>query len=125
MSIPQLVDYATVYVSQLQKRVEELKQRKAELEAEHISQTATVSPVIDITDLGSTVEVNVIAGTIAESALCDIISILEEEGAQVLSATYHNAGNKVLLSIHSKEAYPRIGINNFRVLERLKELQIS
>ena len=109
MSIPEVVEHAAVYVSQLQKRMEELKQRKEQLEAEDISLQAmtrgTISPVIDITDLGSAVEVNLIAGTDTKFALCDIISILEEEGAQVLSATYHNAGNKVLFSVHSQVIY--------------------
>ncbi|XWS63656.1 hypothetical protein CRYUN_Cryun06bG0119700 [Craigia yunnanensis] len=108
MSIPEALEHATVYVSQLKKRMEELKQRKVQLEAEHISpqamtgRAATISPVINITDLDSTVIVDLIAGTDTKFALCDIISILEEEGAQVLTATYHNAGNKVLLSIHSQ-----------------------
>ncbi|XVF44017.1 hypothetical protein PTKIN_Ptkin02bG0086000 [Pterospermum kingtungense] len=125
MSIPMLVDHAAVYVSQLQKRVEELKQRKVQLEAEHSSPQAitTISPVIDITDLGSTMEVNFISGKDTNFALCDIISILEDEAARVLSATYRNAGNKVLISVHSQEAYPRIGIENFRVHERLKRLR--
>ncbi|XWS68993.1 hypothetical protein CRYUN_Cryun04dG0141300 [Craigia yunnanensis] len=67
MSVPEIVEHATVYVSQLQKRMEELKQRKVQLEAEDISlqamTTGTISPVIDVTDLGSAVEVNLIAGT--------------------------------------------------------------
>ncbi|XP_022727284.1 transcription factor bHLH167-like [Durio zibethinus] len=128
-SIPEMVEHATVCISQLQKRMEELKQRKVQLEADHISPqavaTGTISPVIDITDLDSSMEVNLMAGTNTKFALCDIISILEEEGAQVLSATYHNTGNKILLSIHSQAAYSRIGIENVRVHERLKRLQIS
>ncbi|XVE92439.1 hypothetical protein REPUB_Repub01dG0097500 [Reevesia pubescens] len=128
MSIPELVEHATLYINQLQKQMEELKQRKVQLEAEHIQPQAvkaeTISPVIDITDLGSTMEINLVAGRKTKFALCDIISILEEEGAQVISATYHNAGKKVLFSIHSQAVYSRIGIENFRVHERLKSLQI-
>ncbi|XVE92456.1 hypothetical protein REPUB_Repub01dG0099000 [Reevesia pubescens] len=90
MSVPELVEHATLFINQLQKRMEEPKQRKVQLEAEHIPPQAmkaeTISPVIDITDLGSTMEVNLIAGRETKFALCDIISILEEEGAQVISA---------------------------------------
>lgn len=101
MSIHELVERATIYVNQLQQRTEELKQMKAQLE-EGQSTATRISPVINITDLDSTIQVNLVAGTDMNFALCDIISILEEEGAQVLSATYHNVGNKVVLSLHSQ-----------------------
>lgn len=110
MSIPVVVDHAAVYIGQLQKRLEELEQRKVQLEAEHSPpppqavnmRTGTTTPVMEITDLGSTVKVTLISGKDTSFVLCDIISILEEEGAQVLSASYHNAGNKVFFSIHSQ-----------------------
>ncbi|XP_017970716.1 PREDICTED: uncharacterized protein LOC18609444 [Theobroma cacao] len=124
MSIHELVERATIYVNQLQQRTEELKQMKAQLE-EGQSTATRISPVINITDLDSTIQVNLVAGTDMNFALCDIISILEEEGAQVLSATYHNVRNKVVLSLHSQAAYSRIGIQNSRVRDRLKRLQIS
>ncbi|KAE8663584.1 hypothetical protein F3Y22_tig00112926pilonHSYRG00008 [Hibiscus syriacus] len=68
-------------------------------------------------------ELNLIATT--TSALCDIITILEEEGAEVVSVNYHKDGNRIRLSVHSQAAYSRIGIENLRVRERLKRLQIS
>ncbi|XP_021293485.1 transcription factor bHLH167-like [Herrania umbratica] len=124
MSIHALLERATIYVNQLQKRTEELKQKKAQLE-EGQSTATRISPVIKITDFDSTIQVNLVAGTDMKFALCDIISILEEEGAEVLSATYHIVGNKVVLSLHSQAAYSRIGIQNSRVRDRLKRLQIS
>ncbi|XP_022725000.1 transcription factor bHLH167-like [Durio zibethinus] len=128
MSTYEMLEQVTVYVNQLRKRVEELKQMKLQVEEEcreMRSGPSLISPVINITELDSTLEVNLIAGMDTKFALCDIISILEEEGAQVLTATYHNTGNKILLSFHYQAAYSRIGIENVGVHERLKRLHIS
>ncbi|OMO53332.1 hypothetical protein COLO4_36774 [Corchorus olitorius] len=127
MSIPELVEHATIYVTQVQKRMEELKQMKVRLEISKKMTTSgtIVSPVISITDLGSTIEVNVMAGMDMRFVLCDIISILEEEGAQVVNAAYHNLGNMILLSIHSTQVASKIGVENFQVHERLTSLQLQ
>ncbi|KAK8522486.1 hypothetical protein V6N13_115454 [Hibiscus sabdariffa] len=134
MSMPELVEHATVYVKQLQERVEELKRRKVQAEGEISSRQAEagdvgnetmVTPVLEITESESAMEVSLIAGTGKNTALCDIITILEEEGAEVVKVNYHNDGNRILLSVHSQAAYSRIGIESSRVRERLTRLQIS
>ncbi|KAK8582860.1 hypothetical protein V6N13_069628 [Hibiscus sabdariffa] len=130
MSMPDLVENATIYIKQLQERVEELSRRKAQLIRELNGQPRTVMPlVLKITDSESesTVQVDLIAGTGTGTtiALCDIVTILEEEGAEIVNVTYHNDGNRIILSVHSQAAYSRIGIEISRVRERLQNLQIS
>ncbi|KAK8567689.1 hypothetical protein V6N13_105647 [Hibiscus sabdariffa] len=134
MSMPELVEHATVYVKQLQERVEELKRWKLQVEgassrqpqeAGDVGNETTITPVLEITDSESAMEVNLIAGTGKNMALCDIVSILEEEGAEVVKVNYHKDGNRILLSVHSQAAYSRIGIESSRVRERLARLQIS
>ncbi|KAL4301981.1 hypothetical protein GQ457_10G025620 [Hibiscus cannabinus] len=136
MSMPELVEHATVYVKQLQERVEELKRRKVQAEGEISSraqaeagdvgnETMVITPVLEITESESAMEVNLIAGTGNNMALCHIVTVLEEEGAEVVKVNYHNDGNRILLSVHSQAAYSRIGIESSRVRERLTSLQIS
>ncbi|KAL4318782.1 hypothetical protein GQ457_18G021890 [Hibiscus cannabinus] len=134
MSMPDLVENATIYIKQLQERVEDLSRRKAQLVRELNGQPRAVGDetiiplVLEISDSESesTVQVDLIAGTGTTTiALCDIVTILEEEGAEIVNVTYHNDGNRIILSVHSQAAYSRIGIEISRVRERLKNLQIS
>ncbi|KAK8512871.1 hypothetical protein V6N13_090385 [Hibiscus sabdariffa] len=133
MSMPDLVENATIYIKQLQERVEELSRRKAQLVRELNGQPRAVGDetiiplVLEISDSESesTVQVDLIAGTGTTIALCDIVTILEEEGAEIVNVTYHNDGNRIILSVHSQAAYSRIGIEISRVRERLQNLQIS
>ncbi|KAK6228091.1 hypothetical protein SCA6_000431 [Theobroma cacao] len=56
--------------------------------------------------------------------LGEIISIIEQEGAEVIGATYNHAGkvNRNILSIHCEVACSKIGFKSSKVLERLKTL---
>ncbi|XP_022735337.1 transcription factor bHLH168-like [Durio zibethinus] len=129
MSVPELVDQAIAYVKQLQKKLEQYKQIKVQLEDKLASATACttrnrmiVPPVLNIRDLGSNLEVHLITGLNSEFALSDFISILQEEGAEIISATCHHAGDRAIYRILSQAIYPRIGIATSSVHERLKSL---
>ncbi|XWS07855.1 hypothetical protein CRYUN_Cryun41cG0028700 [Craigia yunnanensis] len=105
MSIPDMVELATVYINHCQRGLEELRQRRMQLEEankEEIRREPMISPVLNITDSNSTTKVNLITGSEMKLALCDIISTIEEEGAEVLTVTYNNTGNMNILSIHCK-----------------------
>ena len=69
-------------------------------EANRSTSERMIIPVVNITDSNSSLEVNLITGSDTKFSLCDIISITEEEGAEVLSATYNKAGNIDIFSIH-------------------------
>ena len=114
--MPKLLDQATSQVKQMRARIEELKLRKAEAEGLYddqnsymdYHQSATVSsrilaPVIDIrSGDDSIVEVNMISGSNNNFKLHDIIRVLQEEGAEVVSFSYHNAGDRVIYAIKSQ-----------------------
>ncbi|XWS34808.1 hypothetical protein CRYUN_Cryun21dG0069200 [Craigia yunnanensis] len=126
MSTHEVLEQATVYVNQLEIRVEELKQMKLQIEEEYREMTSgrrIISPVINITDLNSTLEVNLITGWNTKFKLCDIIQILMEEGAEVVTAAAnHNAGDRIIYSFHCQPISSRIGIATSRVQERLEDL---
>ena len=98
-----MLELATVYINYCQRCLEELRQRKKQLEEsnkEEITSQPMISPVLNIIDSNSTMEVNLITGSEMKLALCDIISTIEEEGAEVLSVAYNNTKNMIILSIH-------------------------
>ena len=108
MSVPELVDQATAYVKQLQKKLEQYKQMKVQLEEKRACDTAyamrsrMIPPVLNIRDLGSNLEVHLITGLNMEFALSDFISILQEEGAEIISASCHHAGDRAIYTILSQ-----------------------
>lgn len=103
MSIPDMLERIAGYINQFQRHMEELRQRRMQLEEANTattSATTMISPAINITASDSSLEVNVITGSDMNLALSDIIRIIEEEGAEVLSVLYNNiAGNMIILSI--------------------------
>ncbi|KAJ4724495.1 putative Transcription factor [Melia azedarach] len=112
MSMPKILDQARSYIMQLQKNHEEsLKRRKALLEGgddqkrsnsapESSSSSSRMLPIMNITSSDSALEVNLICGlTNRNFKLSEIISVLEEEGAEVIDATQVNAGDRVIYII--------------------------
>ncbi|OMO80255.1 hypothetical protein COLO4_24159 [Corchorus olitorius] len=63
LSVPELVDQATAYVKQLQKRMGEYKEMKVQLEKERSEmRSKMIPPVLYMRDLGSNLEVHLITG---------------------------------------------------------------
>ncbi|XVF02453.1 hypothetical protein REPUB_Repub04eG0176500 [Reevesia pubescens] len=126
MSVPELVDQATAYVKQLQTKLEQYKQMKRQLEHKrgttYSMGSRMIPPVLNIRDLGSNLEVHLITGLNMEFALSDFINILQEEGAEIISANCHHAGDRAIYTILSQAIYPRISIATSSVHERLKSL---
>uniref|UniRef100_A0A5B7AA69 BHLH domain-containing protein n=1 Tax=Davidia involucrata TaxID=16924 RepID=A0A5B7AA69_DAVIN len=121
-----LLDKATTYVKQLKENVEELKGRKEKFKGSGKSMedntAGSTLPVLAVRDKDSTLEVNLITGLNTKFMLHEIITLLEEEGAQVVSASYSTVGSKIFYTIHSQAIWSRIGIETSRVHERLKKL---
>nr|XP_010940038.1 transcription factor bHLH162 [Elaeis guineensis] len=124
------LDLATSYIKMLQDRIEKLKQRR-ELQtsvegiSNDISREMTIGirlPVIEVRHQDSNLEVVLITGLNKSFMFHEVISILEEEGAEVVSASFSAVGDKIFHIIHSKAVSSRIGMEASRVSERLKEL---
>ncbi|KAJ4724492.1 Transcription factor like [Melia azedarach] len=124
LSGPEIVDQATSYIMQLQKKTESLKKRRELLRGDHASSSRPrMLPIMNITHLDSFLEVNLICGlTNRNFMLYEIISVLEDEGAEVIDATQLIEGDRVIHIIKSKAIIPRIGFETSRVQERLQEL---
>ncbi|KAF8005966.1 hypothetical protein BT93_K0293 [Corymbia citriodora subsp. variegata] len=131
------LDQATQYIEQLKERIDGLKLRKeqAVLQSEgiHTSGSLTSSigqeaklgfvlPVFELRDHGLGLQVTLISGRRKNFMLHEVISILEEEGAEVVSATFSVTGDKIFHTIHAQVRLCRVGVETARVNERLKEL---
>lgn len=105
-SIPDQVDEAVSYIKSLQGNLEKLKEKKESLMGSRkrpqtcsttsVGETSTPSlrsPVMEIREMGSNLQVTLVTGLEDQSIFYDIIGILHEESAEVLSASFSVVGN--------------------------------
>ena len=95
------MDQAAAYIKKLRENIEGLKERRA-LAAHIVGINKDMSdgmmielrtPVTEVKDLGSTVDVVLISVLNRNFMLCDVISVLEEEGAEVVNASFSQVAN--------------------------------
>lgn len=123
LSLPALLDYSFTYVKNLKERIHEHEAKKEELKREiGSSKEDFVLQAVKIIEKGPILEVNLVTGLHKRFILPEVISILEEGGAQVLSASYSRSTDRVLYTISSQAFSPRIGIETSTLHERLKAL---
>ncbi|XVE57121.1 hypothetical protein DITRI_Ditri04bG0066200 [Diplodiscus trichospermus] len=79
-------------------------------------------PVVELRDLGSSIEVVLISGLDKNFMFHEVISILEQEGAEVVSASFSTVGGKIFYSLHARAIISRVGVETTRVRRRLQEL---
>ncbi|KAL6174888.1 hypothetical protein ACLB2K_051533 [Fragaria x ananassa] len=134
------LDLAASYIKQLTEIIENLKERK---EKELRSQSGTSNkssitnvdrannkavvvgsrlPVIKMSESGSCIEVMLISGLNKNFMFYEVISVLEEEGAEVVSANFSTVGDKVFHTIHAQVKISRVGVETTRVWQRLEDL---
>nr|GMD67870.1 transcription factor bHLH167-like [Ipomoea batatas] len=110
-----VLDHATNYIKQLKSNINELKARKDSLQ---------LPVVIDVSESerGESLEINIVCGLEKKKLLKmhEVFRILQEEGAEVVSATDSTVGLKIYHTIICKAFSPRIGMDTIRVQERLK-----
>ncbi|MCD7451230.1 hypothetical protein HAX54_010246 [Datura stramonium] len=124
------VDKAITYIGQLKERVDVLKRRKDEVVAQgtddhsykFMPTTPVTTPMVEVRELGSTIEVIIICGLQNNFTLQEVIIILEEEGAQVVTANYSTIGDKVFYTIHTQVKITRLGVDASMVHLRLQKL---
>ncbi|XVF54140.1 hypothetical protein PTKIN_Ptkin05aG0156800 [Pterospermum kingtungense] len=107
------LDLAAAYIKQLKERVEKLKEMKEQvmksMEASSssgaintIASVGLTLPVVELKDLGSSIEVILITGLNKNFMFYEIISILEQEGGEVLSASFSTVGGKIFHTLHAQ-----------------------
>lgn len=104
------LDEAINYTKTLQEKLEKMKERKESLMgidkmSESTNKGTTIdlkSPHIEIQVLGSALVVHLVSGLDNQFMFYKSICILEEEGAEVVNASFSTMGDKVFHTIHSK-----------------------
>lgn len=107
------LDEAINHIKTLQEDLEKMKERKKSLmgmdEINKIMNMGTaigLQPTrIEIQDLGSTMVVLLISGLDNQLIFYKSICVLEEEGAEVVNASYYIMDDKVFHTIHCKVNY--------------------
>ncbi|KAE8705353.1 putative Polygalacturonase 2 [Hibiscus syriacus] len=132
VSQPDQLDLAAAYLKHLTERIEKLKKTKDEVmksvePSGRVTETAAApvglsSPVVELRDLGSSIELVLITGLNRNFRLYQVISILEQEGAEVVSASFSTVGGKIFHSLHAQAKLSRVGVETTRVCQRLQEL---
>ncbi|KAM3345607.1 hypothetical protein ACQJBY_020223 [Aegilops geniculata] len=140
------LDVAASYIKMLKERVDELQQKKTAAQAmatlrgvSGISIPSTTSsgagspegekylkasaPAVEVRQPDdSSMEVRMICSTERPIKLHEVITILEEEGADIINANHSVVGHKIFYTIHSRAFSTRIGIDDSRISERLGAL---
>ncbi|PQQ02911.1 uncharacterized protein Pyn_11801 [Prunus yedoensis var. nudiflora] len=129
------LDLASSYIKQLRERIENLKERKEKatrsqlgidanstIDADNAMMVRSRLPVIELRDSGSSIEVMLISGLNKNFMLYEVISVLEEEGAEVVSASFSTVGDKVFHSLHAQVKISRVGVETSTVWQRLQDL---
>ncbi|XP_022735688.1 transcription factor bHLH162-like [Durio zibethinus] len=129
------LDLAAAYIKHLRERTEKLKEIKEQvmksMEASSSSSSIMKTtepvgglslPVVELKDLGSSIEVVLITGLNKNFMLYEVISILQQEGAEVVSASFSTVGGKIFHTLHARAIISRVGVETTRVCQRLQEL---
>ncbi|KAK8452189.1 hypothetical protein SEVIR_5G071700v4 [Setaria viridis] len=143
---------AAAYIKKLKERVDELQQKRSSAQlmaaamrgggggsaastsaatvmsggggarSEEAAEEAPVVEVLHRHDDGSSLDVVLVSGVERSFKLHEVVTVLEEEGAEIINANLSVADRKVFHTIHCRAFSPRIGIEVSRVSERLRAL---
>ncbi|KAK7317192.1 hypothetical protein RJT34_01203 [Clitoria ternatea] len=121
------LDVAARYIKQMGERIEKLKREKEQLAAKRLLNSRKMLTnklaVLELRDLGSGIEVMLVSGLNNRTfMLHEVISVLEEEGAQVVNASFSTIGHKIFYFVHAQVKISRVGVETTRVYQRLHEL---
>lgn len=102
---------AATYIKHLRERIEKLKGEKEKAmnmmmmsnqSNNRIFNTGSELPLLEIKDLGSGIEVMLISGLNKNFMLYEVISVLEEEGAEVVTANFSTVADKIFYTVHAQ-----------------------
>uniref|UniRef100_A0A0R0KGX9 BHLH domain-containing protein n=1 Tax=Glycine max TaxID=3847 RepID=A0A0R0KGX9_SOYBN len=105
------LDLAATYIKHLKERIQKLKGEK------EIFNIGSQLPLIEIKDLGLGIGVKLISGLNKNLMLYEVISVLEEDGAEVVTVNFSTVADKFFTRVML-----RIGVEPTRVYQRLPEL---
>ncbi|KAI3456256.1 hypothetical protein Pfo_012919 [Paulownia fortunei] len=111
VSLPDQLEGATNYIKKLQINLEKMKKKKNCLMGMSANSSARSCnsttgglnlPNIDVRVMGSALEVVLITGLNSQFMFSEVIRMLHEEGAEVVSASFSALDNTVFHTIHCK-----------------------
>jgi len=113
LSVPDQLDEAASYIKRLQTNLEKMKEKKdslmgmerADYTCKNSSGGKTAglrSPQIEVSEMGSTLEVVLMNGLDSRFMFNEIIRVLHEEGAEIINASLSVVEDTVFHTIHSK-----------------------
>ncbi|KAM3230781.1 hypothetical protein ACQJBY_061144 [Aegilops geniculata] len=129
------LDSAAAYIKQLRARIDDLKRRKQAAltggcsssvsagDYKGAPSTSTALPVVEVRcQDGSALDVALASEAGRPFRLHEVMAVLEQEGAEVVSASFSFVGDKIFYTLHSQALCPRIGLDAGRVAQRLRGL---
>jgi len=101
--VPQLIDQAVSYMIQLKEKVNylnEMKRRMLGGEVKNRSEGSSLLPKLSIRSLDSIIEMNLVMDLNMKGVMLHkLVSVFEEEGAQVMSANLQNLNDRTFYTI--------------------------
>ena len=98
------LDQATSYIKYLRARIEKLKQRRLVQTSAVRNEMGTgyLLPIIEVKYQDLNLEILLISGVNKSFMFHEVINVLEEEGAEVIHASFSVVGDKIYHTIHSQ-----------------------
>ncbi|KAG5233359.1 hypothetical protein OIU76_016001 [Salix suchowensis] len=133
LPLPDQIDEAISYIKSLEERLKRARERKEGLTSSrkrsfactHQDPTPAATqkpPQLKIQELGSALEIVLTSGADKQFLFCEIIRILDEEGAEVVSANVHVLGDSIFQVLHAQMKESDNGFGAAKVTERLNML---
>ncbi|KAG2300887.1 hypothetical protein Bca52824_037360 [Brassica carinata] len=127
LPVPQLIDQATSYMIQLKEKVNYLREKKMSLLGAMGNQSdgsSSLLPKLNIYSRDSTIEMNLIMDmNMKRVMLHELISVFEEEGAQVMNANLQNLNDRMIIyTIVGQAMIYWNGIDPSRIEERIRNI---
>ncbi|CAH8355091.1 unnamed protein product [Eruca vesicaria subsp. sativa] len=117
LSVPQLIDHSASYMIQLKEKVSNLREKKKTLLGEvvnHSEESSSLLPKLSIYSQDSIIKMNLIMDVNTKRvSLHELVSVFEEEGAEVMSANLQNLNDRITYTITAQvriSTYPHICI---------------
>lgn len=106
------LDLTASYIKELKDRIDALTRRK-ELATRSrrpncnniegcSSKSGAELPIIQLREWHSGIDLSLVTGAYKNFTLCEVISILQEEGAEVISASFSTIGDKIFHTLHAQ-----------------------
>lgn len=128
LALPDQIDEAIKYIKELEKKVNSAKEKKNQLQRKNKSSinidssSSSASPQLKINQMGKSLEIVLSSGLDDQYLLSETLRILQEEGIEVVSASFSLSRNSVFHTIHAQviSILFRLGYPKLKLIEKIK-----